>query len=225
MLQTIWNYSSEISVNRRRAVGIQRTRNGLLRLGETPTVNPWQFSVKHSRVVPFNQARTLIETLDNMDRNVSETITLGSGTNMSWMYKYAGGQTQLNLDRLKVVTFVGNQLVLDTSTLTSATGSVIFEKGDLFSIVGFPHPFTSTTQVVKNGATVIVTTHRPNIIQTSIPGNTGLLVGANAQVKVICQNMPSYTLKTGGHQYVNGILVNAAYVEFDDDFELYEYVS
>jgi hypothetical protein len=224
-LQTIWNFSSEIQVNRRRMIGSQTTRNGLLRLGETPTVIPWQFSVKYETAILFNRARTLIETLDNMDRNVSETITLGSGTNMSWLYKYQGQQTQLNLDRLKVISFVGNQLVLDTSTLTSATNSVIFEKGDIFNIVGYPHPFTSTTQIINNGTTVTVTTHRPNIIQTNIASNSGLLVGANTQIKVICKNMPTYTLKPGGYQYVNNVLVNAAYIEFDSDFDLYEFIS
>jgi len=160
-----------------------------------------------------------------MDRNVSEIITLGTGTNMSWLYRYQGQQTQLNLDRLKVISFIGNQLVLDISTVTGALNSVIFEKGDIFNIAGFPFPFTSTTQVLKTGTQVTVTTHRPNVIQSTIPPNTGLLVGANTQIRVICTNMPNYILKPGAYKYVAGVLTNAAYVEFDGDFELHEFIT
>ena len=224
-LQYIWNNSTEITVNRRRMIGMQIARNGLVKLGETPTLTPWKFTVKQGTLFGFNQARFLIETLDNMDRNVSEVITLGAGTNMSWLYRYQGAQTQLNLDRIKVTSFVGNQLVLDISTLTSAANSVIFEKGDIFNIVGFPYPFTATAQVLKTGTSVTMTTHRPNVIQTAIPANTGLLVGANTQIKVICTNMPTYTLKPGGYKYVNGILTNAAYIEYDSDFELHEFIT
>lgn len=224
-LQTIWNKATEITVDRHRMIGMQIARNGLVKLGETPTLNPWKFTVKHDTVYAFNSARSLIETLDNMDRNVAETITLGSGANMSWLYRYQGAQTQLNLDRLKVISFIGNQLVLDISTVTSATNSVIFEKGDIFNIVGFPYPFTSTTQVLKTGTQVTVSTHRPNVLQSAIPSNTGLLVGANTQIKVICTNMPNYTLKPGAYKYVNGVLTNAAYVEFDSNFELHEFIT
>jgi hypothetical protein len=77
---------------------------------------------------------------------------------------------------------------------------------------------------LKAGTQVTVTTHRPNVIQSTIPPNTGLLVGANTQIRVICTNMPKYTLKPGAYKQVAGSYINQAYVEFDSDFELEELV-
>jgi hypothetical protein len=37
--------------------------------------------------------------------------------------------------------------------------------------------------------------------------------------------MPTYKLFPGGALYQNGSVINNAYIEWSDDFQLYEYVS
>jgi hypothetical protein len=222
-LQYIIDNCDAISINRRKIVGVQVARNQLVRTNETPTVVPWAITIKPN-VVPFNEARALIEELDRLDRNKPEIITLGNHVDMRWLYKYQGQMTALEQSSLRVSSFVGNQLVL-TATAVTGPSKIMFAKGDLLQIVGFPHPFTVVSNVLRgSGDTVTVTTHRPNVLLQAIPANTAIIIGPLCQFRVICTNMPVYTLATGAYSKRDGVVQNNAILEFSDDFSLYEYI-
>jgi len=226
-LQTIINISNSIKIDRRRVIGIQTTRSQLMRIGETPTYNPWRFTVTVPDGVYYD-SRALIETLDNMDRAVSEVISFGAIASMAWLYRYQGDYTIAQLANVKVSTFVGNQLVLDISALTPrVVGTAIFKKGDLVSIIGYPYPFTFTADAITPSSgvnTVTCVMHRPRVIDpnTNITG-LGFEIGPNAKFRVLCVKMPVYTLTPGAYRESGGVITNNAILSFDSEFALVEH--
>lgn len=226
-LQTIINNSSGITINRRKVVGIQYTRNESPRTSLTPTYNPWRFSVQMPGSLTYNQARDLMEALDTLDRYTPQTVTFGNVSCLSWIFRYRGAMTSGQISTVTVSDFTTNpnQLVLGGLPAVSAS-TVLFEPNDLIQIGSSPHPYTSTTQVLRgSGPTVIVTTNRPNVVSTSVVG-LGITVGNACQFRVFCPNMPTYSLTPGGYQKnSSGVVVSNALINFDSEFELYEWVG
>lgn len=226
-LQTIINISNSIKVDRRKVIGIQTTRSQLMRIGETPTYNPWRFTVTVPDGV-YADSRALVETLDNMDRAISEVISFGAIATMSWLYKYQGAYALAELTNIKVSTFVGNQLVLNITTLASrVAGKAIFMKGDIISIAGYPYPFTFTSDIITPATgvnTVTCVMHRPRVIDPTVNlAGIGLEVGASAKFRLLCTNMPVYILTPGAQRMLGSTMTNNAILSFDGEFELVEH--
>ena len=214
-----------MSINRRRVVGIQYARNEIPRVSETPTFNPWKLQVSVPASLKYNEARAILEDLDRMDKTIPEVITFSNNGHLNWLLAYQGDANSLQRAAVVVQSFIGNELVLNVSGVGIAQDKYVLKKGDFIQIQGQPYPFTSTTDVQRGvGSTVVVTTHRPNIITDAVSGY-GLNWGNQVQFKMFCPNMPTYTLNPGGYHMVNGVVVNNALVTFDSDFNLYEFVG
>jgi hypothetical protein len=223
-LQTIIDRCNGLNIDRRKMVGIQYTRNESPRTSQTPTFNPWRFVLDMPSSLRYYQARALLEQLDTLDRNVPQVVTFGNNPCLSWIFKYQGSLSTTQLNAITVQSFVGNQLVLTNLPAISGT-RVLFEPNDLIQIGTHTFPFTSTTQITRGtGATVTVTTNRPNIITTSVVGNN-IIVGNACSFYMFCPNMPVYKLVPGGSAKENGTTVNNALIEFSDSFNLYEWVA
>ena len=224
-LQTIINNSSGITINRRKVVGIQYTRNESPRTSLTPTYNPWRFTIQMPGSLTYDQARSLMEQLDTLDRYTPQTVTFSNVSCLNWIFRYRGSMNTAQINGLTVQTFVGNQLVL-TNLPAIASTRVLFEPNDLIQIGTSPYPYTSTTQILRGtGGTVTLTTSRPNVVSTSVVG-LGLTVGNACQFSLFCPNMPTYSLSPGGYQRnSSGVVVSNALINFDSEFELYEYVG
>lgn len=223
-LQTIVDYSSNMSVNRRKTVGIQYTRNEIPRVSQTPTRNPWHFTLEMPNSFRYNDYRSLMEQLDTLDRITPQVITFSNRAGMEWIFRYQGQMNSGQISAITVVSYIGDQLTL-TGLPTVPSSRVLFEPNDLIQIGTYTFPFTSVNQVTRGtGATVTLTTSRPNIISANIAGD-GITVGNSCQFYMFCPNMPTYKLIVGGQQYQNGVLVNNAYLEWSDPFELYEFVG
>jgi hypothetical protein len=226
-LQTIIDRCNGLNIDRRKMVGIQYTRNESPRTSQTPTFNPWRFVLDMPSSLRYYQARALLEQLDTLDRNVPQVVTFGNNPCLSWIFKYQGSLSNTQLSGITVLSFTGNQLELTNLPAISAS-RVLFEPNDLIQIGNYTFPFTSTTQVTRGtGATVIVTTNRPNIISgpgTPWVGNN-ITVGNACQFYMFCPNMPTYKLVPGGARTENGTTVNNALIEFSDSFNLYEWVA
>lgn len=225
-LQSIINTSNGLTINRRKVVGIQYTRNEIPRISETPTLNPWRFNIELPTNLRYSEARAIIEQLDTLDRKSPETITFDNNPAMNWLFRYQGVATSSQIAGITVQSFTTNQLVL---TNLPAIGSTrpLFEANDLIQIGSHPYPFTSTTQILRGtGSTVTITTHRPNILTTSVVGS-GITVGSSCQFKVFCPNMPVYKLFPGGsiRSAITGEIINNALIEWSDSFKLYEYLG
>ena len=227
-LQTILNYCNGLDIDRRKVVGIQYTRNEIPRVSQTPTKNPWKFTLDMPNKFRYNQARDLMESLDTLDRTTPEIITFSNLPQLSWIFKYQGAMTSGQLATITVTSWSGTTLTLNVSGITAATTAVIFEPNDLIQIGNtneYPYPVTSTTQVLRGaGSTVVVTTSRPNILTGTLTGE-GIIVGNNCQFRMFCPNMPTYKLIPGGAMYSGSTVTNNALLEFSEPFELYEWVG
>ncbi len=227
-LQTIIDKCNGLTIDRRKMVGIQYTRNESPRTSQTPTFNPWRFVLDMPSSLRYYQARALLEQLDTLDRNVPQVVTFGNNPCLSWIFKYQGAMTSGEISTIRTKNasdaFVGNQLKLvNLPSVSSST--VLFEPNDLIQIGSFTFPFTSTTQVLRgSGSEVTVTTNRPNIITSSVQ-NLGITVGNACSFYMFCPNMPTYKLVPGGAARENGVTVNNALIEFSDSFNLFEWVS
>ena len=224
-LQTIIDNCNGMTINRRKVVGQQITRNQIPRVSTTPTKNPWTMELDMPTSFQYNNARALMESVDTLDRTGYEDVTFSNNADLSWIFRYQGTLPLTQLNQMTVSSFVGNQLILSNLPPINQN-RVIFEPNDLIQIAGFPYPFTSTTQVVRGtGGTIIVTTHRPNIITGSITG-LNILVGNSCIFRLFCPNMPVYKLIVGGRELsAGGTLVGNALIEWSDPFQLYEYVG
>ena len=226
-LQSILNYCNGLQIDRRKVVGIQYTRNELPRVSQTPTKNPWKFTLDMPASYRYNDARSLMEQLDTLDRITPQVITFSNLPQLSWIFRYQGAMTTGQISTVTVQSFVGNQLIL-TGLPAVAAGTVLFQPNDLIQIGSasvYPYPFTSTTQVLRGSAgTVTITTNRPNILTGTLTG-LGIIVGNNCQFNMFCPNMPTYKLIPGGYQKTNNVLVGNALIEFSDSFQLYEFVG
>jgi hypothetical protein len=223
-LQTIIDKCNGLTIDRRKMVGIQFTRNESPRTSQTPTFNPWRFVLDMPSSLRYNEARALMEQLDTLDRNVPQVVKFSNNPCLSWIFKYQGSMSSTQISGITVQSFVGNQLTL-TNLPVISSNRVLFEPNDLIQIGAFTYPFTSTTGIKRGtGATVVVTTNRPNIMTTSVVGD-GITVGNACEFYMFCPNMPTYKLVPGGAVISNGTTINNALLEFSDSFNLYEWVS
>jgi len=223
-LQTIIDNCNGITINRRKVVGIQITRNEIPRVSLTPTRQPWRFTLDMPSSFRYNEARSLIEAIDTLDRVTPEIITFSNNACLSWIFRYQGTMNTSQINGITVQSFTGNQLVLQNLPAIAST-RVLFEPNDLIQIGTHTFPFTSTTRITRGtSATVTITTNRPNIISTSVVGDN-ITVGNSCDFYMFCPNMPTYKLIPGGYVRSGTTTVNNAYIEWSDAFELYEYVG
>jgi hypothetical protein len=223
-LQTIIDKCNGLTIDRRKMIGIQYTRNESPRTSQTPTFNPWRFVLDMPSSLRYNEARALMEQLDTLDRNVPQVVTFSNNPCLSWIFKYQGSMSNTQISGITVQSFVGDQLTLTNLPVVAGT-RVLFEPNDLIQIGAFTFPFTSQTQVTRGtGATVVVTTNRPNIITSSVSG-LNITVGNACSFYLFCPNMPTYKLVPGGAVRSNGVTINNALLEFSDSFNLYEWIT
>lgn len=222
-LQTIFNISNQIKIDRRKLVGVQYSRSQIPKTELTPTKNPWRFTITAPNQSYYDM-KTVLQQLDTLDRYLPETIQLGGNANMNWMFAYRGEMSAGDISSLSILSFVGNQLVLTGMPSLTAT-QVMFEAGDMIQIDGQYYPFTSTTQILRgNASTVTIITHRPNILTSSVIGS-GIVAGSDCRIQVFCPNMPTYTLTPGARIVRNGVLLNNAIVQWDSEFQIYEWLG
>lgn len=223
-LQTIINKASSLTIDRRKVVGIQITRNEIPRTSLTPTKQPWRMTLTMPSSLRYYDNRDLLEALDTIDRISPQLVTFSDNACLSWIFRYQGTLSTTQINNLRVQSFIGNQLVL-TGLPAIASSRVIFQPNDLIQIGTHTFPFTSTTQVTRGtGTTITITTNRPNIITASVTNNA-ITVGNDCEFYMFCPNMPTYKLVPGGYVGNGVTTLNNALIEFNDDFTLYEWVG
>lgn len=223
-LQTIIDNSSALGINRRNVVGIQYTRSEIPRISATPTKNPWKLRFTLPSHLKYFQARAFMEAVDTLDTTTPETISFANSPGLSWMWRYQGQMTPTQRAGLRVSTFVGDVMTL-TGLPGMSSGSYMFKPNDLIQIQGHPFPFTVTANVLRGSSSLVsFVVHRPNILTGSVV-NLPITIGNACQWRMFCPNMPTYKLIVGGSSLSYGELISNAYIEWSDDFLLYEFVS
>lgn len=195
--QTIIDIHQSISVNNRRMIGQQYSRSGQITVAQYLTTVPWVFTVTPHRYLSYAQARSIIQSIDNADRQNPQYISFAS-TNLNWFTKMQGTATAATLATTPAA---------NTQTL-NLTSNGTFKAGDFIQLAGYVYKVTADSA----GSTVNI--HRPLI--GSPTSGASLILGSNVQFYVIAEKCPTYTLTP---------MTDTAYIEWDDDFVFKEYIT
>lgn len=195
--QTIIDIHQSISINNRRMVGQQYSRSGQITVAQYLTTVPWVFTVRPHQYLSYAQARSIIQSIDNADRQNPQYINFSS-TNLNWFTKMQGTATAATLATTPSP---------NTQTLTlNSNGN--FKAGDFIQVAGYVY------KVTADSAGTVVNIHRPLI--GSPTSGTALVLGSSVQFYVIAEKCPTYTLTP---------MTNTAYIEWDDEFVFREYIT
>lgn len=212
--QTIFDISQSIGVQNRRTIGQQVSRSGQVRVAQYLTSVPWQFTVKPHNYLYYPQVRGVIQTIDNYDRQIPQTITF-AGTGLNWFTAYQGGLLLAQAAALTLASVPAtNATTISVGNLPGVTsGTVIFAAGDFIQLGTYTYKVTA--QVLRGtGSTVAVTLHRPVIGSVSV--GTLTAVGPACTFYLLAAQCPTYTLNP---------MTNGAFVQWDGDFVFIEDIT
>ena len=195
--QTIFEIQQSMTVNNRRVVGQQVARSGYITVAQYLTVVPWEFTITPHNYLYYPQARSIIQTIDNKDRQLPETITFTSD-NLSWFTKMQGTATAASLNGAPTA---------NTQTL-ALTSNGTFKAGDFIMINGYTYKVTADSV----GSSVNI--NRP-LIGSPTSGTT-VYLGNACTFTVVAQTCPTYTLTP---------MTDGAYVQWDAPFVFREYIT
>jgi hypothetical protein len=215
--QTIFNISQSISVQNRRTVGQQVSRSGQVRVAQYLTSVPWNFVVKPHNFLYYPQVRDVIQTIDNYDRQIPQTISF-VGSNLSWFTAYQGQFTQAQAAAMTIYNYTANSTSLQLANLPSPAGwsptQYLFRAGDFLQIGIYSYKVTSDV-LRGSGGTVTFNLHRP-IIGTPTIGTALTAVGSDCTFYLLASQCPTYTLNP---------MTNGAFVQWDGDFVFIEDIT
>ena len=195
--QTIFEIQQKMTVNNRRTVGQQVSRSGQMRIAQYLTSVPWVFTITPHNYLYYPQVRDVIQSIDNLDRQLPEAIIFNS-SNLSWFTKMQGTATAATL----ATTPTANTQVL---TLSS---NGTYMAGDFIEVGGYVYKVTEDSA----GTTVYI--HRP-LIGSPASGST-VLMGNAVSFNVVAERCPTYTLNP---------MTNGAFVQWDGDFVFREDIT
>jgi hypothetical protein len=195
--QTIFNIQQSMSVNNRRMIGQQVARSGYITVAQYLTAVPWVFSITPHSYLYYPQVRDVIQTIDNRDRQLPETITFNN-SNLSWFTQMRGTATAATLNGAPAA---------NTQTL-ALTANGTFKAGDFIMINGYTYKITADSA----GASVGI--NRPLI---GLPASgTTVFLGTACTFTVVAEACPTYTLNP---------MADGAYVAWDAPFVFREYIT
>jgi hypothetical protein len=195
--QTIFEIQQSMTVNNRRMVGQQVARSGYITVAQYLTAVPWVFTVQPHEYLYYPQVRSIIQAIDNKDRQLPETITFNS-SNLSWFTKMQGTATAATLNGTPTA---------NTQTL-ALTSNGTFKAGDFIMINGYTYKITADSA----GSSVGI--NRP-LIGTPSSGTT-VYIGNACTFTVVAEACPTYTLNP---------MTSGAYVQWDAPFVFREYIT
>jgi hypothetical protein len=212
--QTIVDISQDIAVNNRRTIGQQYSRSGQVQVAQYLTTVPWVFTVTPHEYLYYPQARAIIQSIDNSDRQLPQNITFAS-TNLSWFTAYQGDATlgQAAAITLAAIPPANSQTITLGNLPAIGASQYVFKAGDFIQIELYVYKITQNV-VRGTNSTVTAFIHRP-IIGT-VTTSTLTAVGSNVFFVVLAQTCPSYTLIP---------MTAGAFVSWDSAFVFREYIT
>jgi len=195
--QTIFEIQQSMKVNNRRMVGQQVARSGYITVAQYLTSVPWVFTIEPHEYLYYPQVRSIIQAIDNKDRQLPEVITFSSA-NLSWFTKMQGTAT----------TAVLNGTPTPNTQTLALTSNGTFKAGDFIMVGGY------TYKITADSAGSSVSIHRP-LIGTPTSGTT-VYIGNACTFNVVAEACPTYTLNP---------MTDGAYVQWDAPFVFREYIT
>jgi hypothetical protein len=195
--QTIFEIQQSMTVQNRRTVGQQVSRSGQLRVAQYLTSVPWVFTVTPHNYLYYPQVRDIIQTIDNLDRQLPQNIQFNS-SNLSWFTAMRGTAT---------VSVLASTPAPNTQTLTLSSNGT-FKAGDFIMINSY------TYKVTADSAGTTVNIHRPLITTPTI--GTSVAMGNACTFYMVAESCPTYTLNP---------MTNGAFVQWDAPFVFREDIT
>jgi hypothetical protein len=194
--QTIFEIQQSMTVQNRRVVGQQVTRAGYVTVAQYLNSVPWVFTVVPHNFLYYPQVRNVIQAIDNLDRQLPDTIQFNS-SNLSWFTAMQGTATTASL----------NGTPTPNSQTIALTSNGTFNAGDFISINGYVY------KVTADSAGSSININRPLI---GAPLSSAPVLLGNACVfTVVAEQCPTYKLNP---------MTNGAFVEWSGPFVFREYV-
>jgi hypothetical protein len=212
--QTIFEIQQSMSVNNRRTVGQQYSRSGQVRVAQYLTSVPWVFTVVPHNYLPYATSRDIIQTIDNLDRQLPQTITFSS-PNLKWFTEYQGELTTSQVNNLTLAsTPAPNSQIISVGNLPGVSGTkVVFRAGDFLQLGNYSYKVKA--DVLRGLDSVVsVSLHRPVIGTVSLGTLAG--VGNNCEFTVLAEKCPTYTLAPAP---------GGAFVQWDEAFVFREDIT
>lgn len=195
--QTIFDIQQSMEVNNRRTTGVQVARSGYVTTADYLTAVPWVFTVTPHQYLYYPEVRAIIQSIDNSDRTIPQTITFASDS-LKWFTQMQGTAT----------TAVLASTPIPNAQVISITANGTFKAGDFIQIGSYPY------KVAADSTGSTLTLNRP-IIGTPSTG-TSLVLGSAVTFNVIAERCPTYKLTP---------MTDGAFVEWSDDFIFREYIT
>jgi hypothetical protein len=195
--QTIIDIHQTIEVNNRRTIGQQYSRSGQVRVAQYLTAVPWVFTVLPHNYLYYPTARSIIQSIDNADRQIPELITFND-PNLEWFTKMQGTATTASLATTPPP---------NAQTLNLVSNGT-FKAGDFVQISGYVY------KVTADSTGSVISINRPLI--NSPASGAVLTLGKNVSFNVIAEKCPTYSLNP---------MTNGAYVQWSEPFIFREFIT
>ena len=194
--QDIVNIQQSMTIQNRRIVGQQVSRAGYVTVSQYLTSVPWVFNIVPHNFLYYPQARQIIQTIDNLDRQLPDTIQFNT-PQLSWFTTMQGTATTASL----------NGTPTPNSQTININSNGTFVAGDFISINGYVY------KVTADSTGSVISINRPLI---GAPLSTApVLLGNNVVFTVVAEQCPTYDLIP---------MTNGAFVKWSGPFVFREYV-
>jgi hypothetical protein len=194
--QDIVNIQQSMVVQNRRMVGQQVSRAGYVTVSQYLNAVPWVFTITPHNFLYYPQVRNIIQTIDNLDRQLPDTIQFNT-PQLSWFTAMQGTADHSVL----------NGTPTPNSQTIALTSNGTFKAGDFISINGYVYKVTQDS----DGTSVNI--NRPLIGAPT--SSAPVLLGNNVVFNVVAQDCPTYELMP---------MTNGAWVKWSKPFVFREYV-
>ena len=195
--QNIVDIQQKMTVQNRRIVGQQVARSGYVTVAQYLTAVPWVFTIVPHNFLYYPQVRAIIQAIDNLDRQLPDTIQFNSAQ-LSWFTASQGSATTASL----------NGTPTPNSQTINLTSNGTYKAGDFISIGGYVYKITADS----TGSVIYI--NRPLIGAPT--SSAPVLLGNNVVFTVVAEACPTYTLNP---------MTNGAFVEWSGPFVFREYIT
>tara|TARA_R110000803_G_scaffold4020_4_gene13780 strand:+ start:951 stop:1619 length:669 start_codon:yes stop_codon:yes gene_type:complete len=196
-LQTIINNATYLTVRQQQLAGQSISRSGRILTATIASAQPYRFEIGMHDGLTYSSNRDLLQSIDNLDITVEETVNIGStNTGLAYITDYRGGMTNAQIAQCTVTSASAGEVVLNTSAVTGDTPANAFAKGDFVQFASpYRYPYQVKEDVAWNASSVTIPINRNYIPQDSYTlAGKGIVAGTGCTWTVKMFRKPSFTI-------------------------------
>ena len=184
--QWVFDNAESISIDRKAVVAQTTSRDQTIR-SVSRGGQVWRFEVKLPDGIRWSDARSYIEAIDYADRYTTANVQINNAGYNSWLTPYQGNSIN-STGFFANVQQGATTISLNASPTT--TSGLKFRTGDIVQLGTGNRVYSVVANVAYNSNTV--TLNRPILDTTNT--NVNILVGPTVTWRVVCAELPSWTI-------------------------------